>query len=319
MIKRILKNTILMLLCLSVLLLAPGMVNEVKAVELKHCGISINKRIGAVATEATVAGVDEWAHFSPSDYNIGTGYAMNDVSFLLLSEDGTGSEESFYNGRYTYQRCKAGEKATVLAIRLYFSGNPEIYKKIVLDGETALYEGLTSVAFSYLGSVFRADISDSNRPHYVALIPFSDLPGGADGTDGWYIDYDTYKSEAQGGTVIAAGSVDAKEFFDLKVHPTDDKNAANQKLLVQGMIGSNAQVIITKDIHPRRDLSVAENGASMALKWNSLPKNQAGPVKAVVYNQTDGAYVINGTLDNNGTAVFTGFKLRSASTVTICK
>ena len=55
------------------------------------------------------------------------------------------------------------------------------------------------------------------------------------------------------------------------------------------------------------------------LIWNNLPGNQAGPVYAVVYNQTDGAYVLNGTLDAEGTAVFTGFKLRPASTVTICK
>lgn len=312
MMKRILKYFFLMILCLPVLLLAPGLVNEVKAAE--HCGISINKRIGAVATAATAAGDEEWAHFSPSDYTIGHGYAMSDVGFLLLSEDGTGSGESFYNGRYTYQRCIAGEKATVLAIKLYFANG--YYENIVIDDETPLYKGLTSVSFSYLGGVFQADISDSDRPYYVALIPFSDLPGGAGGL---YIDYDTYKSEAPGGTVIAAGSADAKEFFDLKVHPTDDKNAANQKLLAKGMLGPNAQAVITKDIHPRRDLSVAENGASMVLKWNSLPKNQAGLVKAAVYNQTDGAYAINGTLDNNGTAVFTGFKLRSASTVTICK
>lgn len=315
MMKKILKYFFLMLLCLPVLLLAPGMVSEVKAAE--HCGISIKKRIGAVATADTAAGDEEWAHFSPSDdYTIGTGYAMNDVSFLLLSKDATGSEESFYNGKYTYNRCKPGEKATVLAIRLYFIGNGSYAKIEFGPNDTPLYKGLTSVAFSYLGGVFQADISDSNRPYYVALIPFSDLPGGAGGL---YIDYDTYKSEAPGGTVIAAGSVDAKEFFDFKVHPTDDKNAANQKLLAKGMLGPNAQAVITKDIHPRRDLSVTENGTSMVLKWNSLPKNQAGLVKAVVYNQTDGAYVINGTLDNNGTAVFTGFKLRSASTVTICK
>lgn len=312
--KKILKYFFLMLLCLPVLLLAPGMVSEVKAAE--HCDVNISKRIDAMATEATVGADQTWVNFASSDYTIGTGYAMNDVSFLLLSEDGTGSEEPFYNGKYTYNRCKPGEKATVLAIRLYFIGDYSYEKIESGPNDTPLYKGLTSVAFSYLGGVFQADISDSNRPYYVALIPFSDLPGGA---NGWYIDYDTYKSEAPGGTVIAAGSVDTKEFFDLKVHPTNDKNAANQILLAKGMIGPSAQAVITKDIHPRRDLSVTENGASMVLKWNSLPKNQAGLVKAVVYNQTDGAYVINGTLDNNGTAVFTGFKLRSASTVTICK
>ena len=74
-----------------------------------------------------------------------------------------------------------------------------------------------------------------------------------------------------------------------------------------------------ENIYPRRDLSIAENGSLQTLTWNNLPKNQAGPVYAVVYNQIDGAYVINGILDANGTATFTGFKLRPASTITICK
>ena len=64
---------------------------------------------------------------------------------------------------------------------------------------------------------------------------------------------------------------------------------------------------------------MAEEGAAKTLSWNYLPKEQAGPVFAVVYNQKDGAYVINGLLDANGTATFQGFKLRPASTITICK
>ena len=133
------------------------------------------------------------------------------------------------------------------------------------------------------------------------------------------VDYDTFKSEAPPKTVIATDNIGSQTFFDLKVHSADDKTLTNQKLLVQYLVRQNANIILTQGIYPRRDLSAAENGSLKVLIWNNLPGNHAGPVYAVVYNQTDGAYVLNGTLDAEGTAVFTGFKLRPASTVTICK
>lgn len=133
------------------------------------------------------------------------------------------------------------------------------------------------------------------------------------------VDYDTFKSEAPPKTVIATDNIGSQTFFDLKVHSADDKTLTNQKLLVQYLVRQNANIILTQGIYPRRDLSAAENGSLKVLIWNNLPGNQAGPVYAVVYNQTDGVYVLNGTLDAEGTAVFTGFKLRPASTVTICK
>lgn len=133
------------------------------------------------------------------------------------------------------------------------------------------------------------------------------------------IDYDTFKSEAPGKTVIATDEIGSQTFFELKVHSVDNGTMNNQKLIAQRMVKQNANILLTQSIYPRRDLSDTENGSIKYLIWNNLPKNQAGPVCAVVYNQTDGAYVINGTLDTNGTATFYGFKLRCASTVTICK
>lgn len=134
-----------------------------------------------------------------------------------------------------------------------------------------------------------------------------------------YIDYDTFKSEAPSKTVIVTDGIGATSFFDMKVHAADEKTNTNQKLLVQNLVGPKAKVLVTENIYPRRDLGTAENGATKILTWNNLPKNQAGPVFAVVYNEKDGAYVLNGVLDANGTAVFNGFKFRDASSVTICK
>lgn len=134
------------------------------------------------------------------------------------------------------------------------------------------------------------------------------------------VDRDTYKSDAPSKTVISTDVKGADELLDIKVHHADEKTTANQKLLAQMLVGSNVQILLTENIYPRRDLSTAENGSVETLTWNNdLPKNQPGPVYAVVYNQIDGAYVITGYLDANGVATFSGFKLRSASTITICR
>ena len=133
------------------------------------------------------------------------------------------------------------------------------------------------------------------------------------------VDRDTFKSEAPSKTVMAAETFGTKSFFDLKVHEADEKTIANQNFLAQTLAGSKEKIFLTENVYPRRDLSITENGSLQTLTWNNLPKNQPGPVCAVVYNQIDGAYVINGILDANGTATFTGFKLRPASTITICK
>ena len=134
------------------------------------------------------------------------------------------------------------------------------------------------------------------------------------------IDRDTFKSDAPAHTVIASeAATDAFGLFDLKVHKPDEKTTANQEFLAKTLVGPNVRILMTQNIYPRRDLSTTENGFAKKLTWNNLPKEQAGPVFAVIYNETDGAYVLNGTLDVNGTAVFNGFKLRSASTITICK
>jgi len=133
------------------------------------------------------------------------------------------------------------------------------------------------------------------------------------------VDSDTFKSEYPDKTVIATDAIGAGSFFDMKVHSVDARTLTNQKILVQNLVGANSQIMLTESIYPRRDLEVSENGSLMILIWNNLPKNQAGPVSAVVYNQIDGAYVIKGILDANGTATFIGFNLRPASTITICK
>ena len=108
-------------------------------------------------------------------------------------------------------------------------------------------------------------------------------------------------------------------FSDLKVGTPDDKTIANQESIAKSLVGPKVQVFLTENIYPRRDLSITENGSLQTLSWNNLPKTQPGPIQAVVYNQIDGAYVISGLVDANGVATFVGFKLRPASTITICK
>ena len=133
------------------------------------------------------------------------------------------------------------------------------------------------------------------------------------------VDKDTFKSEAPSKTVMSTDTMGADKFLDLKIHAADDTTKTNQNFLAQALVGTNVKILLTENIYSGRDLSISENGSLQTLTWNNLPKNQPGPVYAVVYNQIDGAYEINGILDANGTATFTGFKLRPASTITICK
>lgn len=108
------------------------------------------------------------------------------------------------------------------------------------------------------------------------------------------IDRDTYKSELPSKSVLAVNLADLNLFFDMKVHAADEKTNINQELLVQNLVSPNANILLTKNIYPRRDLGMDEEGEEKILTWNNV-------------------------LDVNGTVVFNGFKLRSASTITICK
>ena len=93
----------------------------------------------------------------------------------------------------------------------------------------------------------------------------------------------------------------------------------NRKCLAGQLAGKNANELITKDVYPRRDLSITENGDRRELIWNNLDIKTAGVVSTVVYNQTDGAYVIYGISDGKGCVKFNDFILRPASTITVLK
>lgn len=137
-------------------------------------------------------------------------------------------------------------------------------------------------------------------------------------SDPVYANGDTFKSESSSQPPIINTASGENASFDLKVHTTDAISTANQKFLAQNLIRPDVNILITEDITPRKDFHLTKEGG-VELSWANLPKNAAGPVYAVVYNPKDGAYVINGNIDENGVATFSGFKLRPASTITICK
>lgn len=268
------------------------------------------------------------------DYASGHYFLVEYRYFVKTTEECTASGYEYddwlvYDGKY-YKACINAADASVIVFRLGL-GTGEISGHTKLIDDVSRYvdgdgSAINRIHIHYGGSKYVADASDTGgfegrgvNSNYYALVPLSSSSSSDSDDEPEFIDYDTYKSEAPSGTVIAAKSFGDKEFFDFKVHASDAKSVADQKLLVQNLIGSNAQIIQTCGLYPRRDLSLSENGGIYPLTWNSLPKNQAGAVSAVVYNQADGAYVIRGALDANGTARFTGFILRPASTITICK
>lgn len=132
-----------------------------------------------------------------------------------------------------------------------------------------------------------------------------------------FVDRDTYKSEMPSGTIVVKEHIADKSFMDMKVHTTDKATVSNQGFLVKALLGGDAKSFVTKDIFPRRDLYESEKGQKRVLIWNNLGKVTPGAIKAVVYSQEDGAYVISGYVDDKGTAVFTDLILRQASTVTV--
>ena len=134
-----------------------------------------------------------------------------------------------------------------------------------------------------------------------------------------YIDRDTYKSEMPSRTILVSDNSNDTGYMDMKIHATGETNIINQKFLAGQLVGKNANELITKDVYPRRDLSITENGDRRELIWNNLDIKTAGVVSAVVYNQTDGAYVIYGISDGKGCVKFNDFILRPASTITVLK
>lgn len=228
------------------------------------------------------------------------------------------------------------DNALIVYLYKYTSNNPTYPRNAELDG-SLLYKLVGSGFFvntSYankhnlISDLKEKSVTEIEERHMTCQIMEWDTGSGPDAPTPCsttetetpvIIDHDTFKSEMPSKTVIVSNTLGAKSLSDLKVHAADDKTKANQAFLVQNYIGANAKILLTENIYPRRDLSTIENGSLQTLTWGNLPKNQPGSVYAVVYNQTDKAYVISGTLDANGTATFTGFKLRPASTITICK
>lgn len=134
------------------------------------------------------------------------------------------------------------------------------------------------------------------------------------------IDRDTYKSCLPSKTVMSGSVTDPKQIFEHKVHEMSKEDTANQELLVShyaGLNGKRAKIIANYGIFPNRDLAASENGLLQILTWKDLEIKTPCVVYAVCYNETDGAYVISGTIDEFGTATLANYKLRPATNITL--
>jgi len=135
-----------------------------------------------------------------------------------------------------------------------------------------------------------------------------------------YIDYDTFKSELPSHSVLAINKDDMTIFKDMKVHALDNATTTNQKKLAEyyaGQMGKRANIILTYGVYNRSDLPLNEIGSKKILTWNNLSYKTPGAIYAVCYNQKDGAYLISGSVNANGTAAFIDFIMNEATNVTI--
>ncbi len=136
-----------------------------------------------------------------------------------------------------------------------------------------------------------------------------------------YVDHDTYKTCLSPGTAMYYNNLTSTIGTDMKVHETDEKNAANQVLLanayMQSLGRNGAKIVSTYDIFSNRTLSSTENGSKQVLKWTNTKLPAGTVVYAICYNQTDGVYYLSGVVDKDGTVIFENFILREATTISI--
>jgi len=102
--------------------------------------------------------------------------------------------------------------------------------------------------------------------------------------------------------------------------PTEDTSVQNHYQLADyymnekyGVLGT---VIITKDIYPRVALDDFVRGQKSKLTWRNTGRPNCD-IYAVVWNEWDSVYLLQGRTDENGTATFDDFIFRDASSVSL--
>lgn len=174
--------------------------------------------------------------------------------------------------------------------------------------------------FNYYATLDKGEINDLMEYTTIRWASSPDTPFGCEVEYVEYIDRDTYKTCLPARTVIANVPGNPKQLYELKVHPMSEQDTINQRLLVQAYaanLGKKTTILAEYGIFPRRDLAISEQGLILDLTWKNLEKNKPGEVIAACYNQTDGVYYIKGYIDEYGKAVFSGYKLREATNITI--
>lgn len=119
---------------------------------------------------------------------------------------------------------------------------------------------------------------------------------------------DTYKSEAPANTFLSYNPDGTPS--DMKVHAVKDATTQNnQSFLVKYYLGKGAKELATVNIYAPYGGAGKDNGQKRSFVWTDLSKRgtPGQPIDAIVYNQTDGAYVIHGIFTDNGTAVLDNF------------
>lgn len=162
----------------------------------------------------------------------------------------------------------------------------------------------------------KSEKKTEKKHSYVYYLP-TDEASNVEKTESIIVDRDTFKSELPSKTFLAKKN--DNDFADMKVHSVDDTTRTNQLLLMKNLVGENAVERLTTAIYAPGLGTGADNGQKRTLVWNDSTNSgiPGAAVYAVVYNQTDGAYVIRGTYTDRSTIVFPDFIYRDASTITI--
>ncbi len=117
------------------------------------------------------------------------------------------------------------------------------------------------------------------------------------------------------------------EKFSATVLNLEAKDLSNQNGLAAyfaAIEGKEADILATYGIYASKNLSAEDNGKLTTLTWKNMAAelDKKTKIKAVCYNLIDGAYTIEGEIDEFGNIILKNFIIRPAKTnitIFICK
>ncbi len=216
----------------------------------------------------------------------------------------------------------------------------EVYNIDSIKNSNSIHTGDVIVINKDYGNIFLDDncIAYNLKYSMIYLVPekynngiVSESHADTKGTQqGWTLRFrlpvedeteDDLQSELPTGTITCVNMQEQDDVWDLKAFSPNETSSVNQSILanayIQELHGKNAEIIMMKDVYPRRNLSANESGNHCMMYWKNIGLPSKTCVYAVVYTEADGVYYLQSNVNDEGGLVFEDFILRDASTISL--